>query len=106
MATKIFHANADTETNTYASNLIGQAYQRKESEATNVTDGKPTITTTVDSELVQIVRPERFHTLKTGGSRYGNKITGIIHAQGMRLRDGFSFDGIQFDQTTDYSKNN
>lgn len=106
LATKIFHANADTETNTYASNLIGQAYQRKESEATNVTDGKPTITTTVDSELVQIVRPERFHTLKTGGSRYGNKITGIIHAQGMRLRDGFSFDGIQFDQTTDYSKNN
>ena len=104
LATKVFHANADIETNNYASDLIGEAYQRKEQESSCVTDGKTTVTTTLDTELVKIVRPEKFHTLKTGGTKYDKKVTGYIHVQGMRLRDGFSYDGIQFDQDTDYTK--
>lgn len=105
LATKVFHANADTDTNNYASDLIGQAYQRKESQATSTDRGKISKTVTVDTELVKMVRPERFNTLKTGGSKYREKVTAYIHVQGMRLRDGFSFDGLQFDQKTDYTKN-
>ena len=99
LATKIFHANADIETNMYASDLIGEAYQREESEATASTDGKVTVTKTISSALAKVVRPEEFVKLKTGGPLNDFKVSGIIHVQGKQFPDGFNHKKISFNQT-------
>lgn len=98
LATKIFHANADIETNQYASTLIGEAYQPDHTEATSTVSGQVTVTKTVSSKLEKMVRPEKFNTLLTGGQKNEFKVTAILHAQGMALKDGFSYHALRFDQ--------
>lgn len=98
LATKIFHANADIETNKYASDLIGEAYEEDISKSTSQNDGHISTSNTVSHKLVKIIRPETFHTLKTGGVKNNKFVQGIIHVQGMRLLYGFSFDKLFFHQ--------
>jgi hypothetical protein len=64
--TKIFHANADIETNRYASALIGQAMLDKVGEGVQVS---PQFSQSYNrhQELQSPVRPEAFASLKTGG---------------------------------------
>ena len=85
LASKIFHANADVETNKYASDLIGEHYKDNITEATNTVDGKVSITKTISLQLMKHVRPETFQTLLTGGERNAQKVTGYIHVQGLVL---------------------
>lgn len=103
LATKIFHANADIETNKYASELIGETFQEKWSEAQNTTRGTVNITKTVMLELMKAVRPEQFASLVTGGENNNWKVTGYIHVQGLKLTNDQSFDGIAFDQRKNYT---
>lgn len=98
LATKVFHANADIETNQFASTLIGEEYRAEETEARSIVDGQVTVTKTIAPKLDKMVRPEVFNTLLTGGNKNQFKITAYLHAQGMKLRDGFSYDKIRFDQ--------
>ncbi len=98
LATKIFHANADIETNKYASELIGEDYLEMPSESRNTTDGKVSITETTSYNLTKIVPPEVFHTLLTGGQKHNQKVKGYIHVQGMVLTRKFSYYLIRFDQ--------
>lgn len=98
LATKIFHANADIETNKYASELIGEDYLEMPSESKNITDGKISITETTSYNLTKLVPPEEFHTLSTGGEKNKNKVKGYIHVQGMILTRKFSYHMIRFDQ--------
>ncbi|MFM7858343.1 MAG: type IV secretory system conjugative DNA transfer family protein, partial [Flammeovirgaceae bacterium] len=65
--TKIFHANADIETNNYASDLIGQHYVEKLSEGASLGTGSISNSKSVSIELEKIVRPEQIVQLKTGG---------------------------------------
>lgn len=106
LATKIFHANADIETNKYASELIGEDYKENPSESRNSMDGKVTITKTMSYHLAKLVRPEEFHTLSTGGEKNKSKVRGYIHVQGMKLTREFSFYKLQFDQNYGTTKNN
>lgn len=102
LATKMFHANADIETNKYASDLIGEAYEEDISKSTNQHEGNISTTNTLSHKLVKIIRPEVFHTLKTGGEKNKFKIMGIIQAQGLKLRYEFSYDMLIFDQQKEY----
>lgn len=98
LSTKIFHANADIETNKYASELIGEAYQREETEATTAVDGKVSVTQTISSQLQKMVRPEEFGLLKTGGQNNNFIVSGYIHVQGKQFPNGFNYRKITITQ--------
>lgn len=97
-ANKIIHCNTDVESNSWASSLIGQAYQKEESET--ITNAKGTITTgkTISVKLTPMVRPETFVSLLTGGPKTGYRVTAYLHAQGKKFATGFSHRKITFDQ--------
>lgn len=97
LGTKIFHANADIETNKYASELIGD---------TTFFDPSRTITTSTefsqsDSLSLKIdrhVRPEKFISLKTGGAKNKFRVEGYFHRQGDSLAGKKNFIKMDFDQ--------
>lgn len=84
LATKIFHANADTETNRYASELIGDGYFEDTSK-TATAAGQFSSSRTRSLKIDRIVRPEDFASLKTGGTANDLKVEGYIHIQGHPL---------------------
>src|SRR5690606_29038444 len=98
MATKVFHANADIDTNHYASDLIGSQYVDKLTVAKVVTK-EVTVTETVSVELEKIFRPEDFVPLKTGSPSNNYVVEGIIHRQGDPMFFGKNFLRMGFDQT-------
>lgn len=97
LGTKIFHANADIETNRHASDLIGEAYVEDESN-TSTMAGKFSTSRTKSYKLERMVRPERFATLKTGGPKNNHQVEAYIHRQGNPFFDGLPFRKITFNQ--------
>lgn len=97
LGTKIFHANADIETNRYASDLIGEAYVEDQSN-TSTMAGEFSSSKTSSYKLEKIVRPEELVTLKTGGPKNEYKVEGYIHRQGKTFSDGLPFRKITFTQ--------
>lgn len=97
LGTKIFHANADIETNKYASELIGD---------TTFFDPSRTITTAKDfsqSDSLSLkidrhVRPEKFISLRTGGERNKYRVEGYFHRQGDSFAGKKNFIKMDFDQ--------
>jgi len=81
MATKIFHANADVETNRYASDLIGDhwAFKRNRSisygEKYSETEGET-------EDRLRHFYPEDFIPFKTGGLHQDWITQAVIHKQG------------------------
>lgn len=97
MATKIFHANADIETNRYASDLVGQDYFEKLDKSLtmskDISRGRST-----SILLEKVFRPEDFVKLK-GGSLFNNYIVeGIIHKQGDPIFGGNNYQKVGFHQ--------
>ncbi len=97
LATKIFHANADIETNQYASDLIGQVYFE------DVQDGVAIAKDFSRSRnrsliLEQAVRPEEFVSLRTGGAFNRFAVSGIIHKQGDAIFSGKNYNRVVFSQ--------
>lgn len=82
LGTKIFHANADVETNEYASKLIGQGYKEKQSSSKSFSENM-SITEGKSEALEYLVRPEKFVALRTGGPGYDFWVSAIAHKQGM-----------------------
>ncbi len=97
LGTKIFHANADIETNKYASELIGDALFYDPSRSVTVAE-KFSQSDSVSLKIDRQVRPEEFVGLKTGGARNGYKVDGYFHKQGDMLFDNKSFKRMRFDQ--------
>lgn len=81
LGTKIFHANADVETNRYASELIGDAYHEETSKTSSFA-GRFSFSRTRSMRIDRVVRPETFMRLKTGGERNQGRVDGYIHIQG------------------------
>jgi hypothetical protein len=97
LGTKIFHANADIETNRYASELIGDAFF--EDESSSVTVAKDFSQTRARSlKLERQVRPEEFVSLKTGGPSNNLRVEGYLHKQGDPIYKGLNFTKITFNQ--------
>lgn len=97
LGTKIFHANADIETNKYASELIGDAYFVDESST--VTIAKEFAHAKGQSlKLERMVRPEDFVRLKTGGTLNEGKVEGYLHRQGDSVHKGLNHVKMTFKQ--------
>lgn len=97
LGTKIFHANADMETNRYASDLIGDTFF-EETSRTATAAGEFSSSNTKSLKIDRIVRPEAFAQLKNGGEHNGMKVEGYMHVQGSPIKDGLNHARIQFDQ--------
>ena len=97
LATKIFHANADIETNKYASELIGEAYTEDVSR-TATAAGSFSSSSTKSYKLEKMVRPEEITGLKTGGPVLNFIVEGYMHRQGRTFPNGLSFRKVSFKQ--------
>ncbi|MFD1258585.1 type IV secretory system conjugative DNA transfer family protein [Mucilaginibacter terrae] len=98
LATKIFHANADIETNIYASNLFGEADHTDPQLSVSVGKDSLSQTHSMGLSLQKLVRPEQFTALKTGGPLNNHKVEGYLHRQGDALFGARSFKKIIFNQ--------
>ncbi|MCF8324416.1 MAG: type IV secretory system conjugative DNA transfer family protein [Leadbetterella sp.] len=97
LGTKIFHANADIETNRYSSELIGDAFF--EDASSSVTVSKDFSQTKGKSlKLERLVRPEDFVRLKTGGPKNNFHVEGFLHKQGDPIHKGLNHTKITFNQ--------
>lgn len=81
MGSKLFHCNADSETNNYASALIGEGYMRDRSTSSNFSNGV-SVGQNDSYRLEKIVRPEHFSQLKCGGPENDYLVEAYIHRQG------------------------
>ncbi len=97
LGTKIFHANADVDTNEYASKLIGDAYFEDQSESVTVAQNFSQ-TRGTSLKLERLVRPEQFGSLRTGGPLNDFKVDGYLHLQGDRLPSGRNHLKMTFNQ--------
>ncbi|MBS1585840.1 MAG: TraM recognition domain-containing protein [Bacteroidetes bacterium] len=97
LGTKIFHANADIETNKYASELIGDA-QFEETSTTHTAAGTFSASETKSLKIDRAVRPEEFGRLKTGGASNKFCVDGYVHVQGKTLSNNSNHALIHFDQ--------
>lgn len=97
LGTKIFHANADVDTNKYASELIGEAYF-KDYQKSHTAAGDFSSSISQSFKLERIVRPEHFVGLKTGGPLNKHMVEAIMHRQGSAFQDGKNHRKITFTQ--------
>jgi len=98
LSTKIFHANADFDTNSYASQLIGDGLFDKYSANRGISSGKSNTGTSVDQVFERHIRPEDFALLSTGGPKNKLKSSAILHFQGMKIGEGQTFTLMNFNQ--------
>jgi hypothetical protein len=96
--TKIFHANADIETNNYASELIGQQYVEKLSEGASLGQGGISKSTNLSIELEKMVRPEQIVRLKTGGPTNDFITEAYVHRPGDPFATGSNYLKMKFRQ--------
>ncbi|HTN46356.1 MAG TPA: TraM recognition domain-containing protein [Flavipsychrobacter sp.] len=98
LGTKIFHANADMETNRYASELIGEAWQEEHQHGENVGNQQFGASKTSSWVLRKVVRPEQLVGLKTGGDHNKKIAVGYMHVQGKKFASGFNHTAVSFSQ--------
>ncbi|RDB07843.1 type IV secretory system conjugative DNA transfer family protein [Runella aurantiaca] len=97
LGTKIFHANADMETNKYASELIGDAFFEDKSHSVTVAQNFAQ-TRSKSLKLERVVRPEELVRLKTGGPMNNFRVEGYLHRQGDALLKGLNHTKMMFNQ--------
>ena len=97
LGTKIFHANADIETNKYASELVGDAYMENKSTGVTVSENFSQ-NSNISITLERLIRPEEFIHLKTGGPINNYRVDGILHKQGDTIYKGGNHMKMRFDQ--------
>ncbi len=97
LATKIFHANADIETNNYASDLIGKAYMESVQRSKTLA-GDFSATESTSFDLENLVRPEQFAGLKTGSPENNFLVEAYVHRQSRQFSKDKNFKKITFIQ--------
>lgn len=80
LGTKIFHANADVETNKYASELIGDIAYVETSKSYSLSK-EATMGRNRSMRYDRKVRPEEFSALKTGGELNKGEVEAYVHLQ-------------------------
>ena len=98
LATKLFHANADVESNRYASDLIGEAWQKDLQVGESVGSQQVSSSKNASWSLRKIVRPEQFVGLKTGGKNNKHIAVAYMHVQGKKFASGFNHTSVSFNQ--------
>ena len=95
--TKIFHANNDVDTNSWASQLIGDGTLIDPSRTYSMGE-QFSQSDTVKIITEKRVKPEDFARLRTGGKQNNYKAEAYIHVQGDPLFDGENFNKVKFSQ--------
>lgn len=101
LSTKIFHCNADSVTNEWASKVIGYNLitLRSDSEQKkNFSFIADTVSKSYSAHLLPQVLPVEFTTLWTGGHYYGLKVQAIIQIKGRQWSDGANYRRVTFSQ--------
>ena len=98
LGTKIFHANADLETNTYASNLIGEAYTEDQSRSVTTASQNFSASKNTSYKLEKMVRAEEFVGMRTGGPKNKSRVEAYMHKQGSPFHTGLNYRKIVFNQ--------
>jgi len=96
LSTKIFHANSDSVTNHYASNLIGEDIQLKDNSSGSFLPFK---TNQAIRFLCPQVLPKEFTMLKTGGKENDFIVDAIVFMTGKKWSTGANFIGASFKQS-------
>lgn len=94
--TKIFHANADTHTNSYASELFGESFFEERSYSSGIAQKDFSSSTSTNMRADKSVRAELFVRLKTGAAHNDYLVEGYVHCHGNLLKK--SYIKIAFDQ--------
>lgn len=81
LATHIYHANTDLETNRYSSDLIGEDYFEEYTTGNSIAK-EISSNRSKSWRLQKVVRPEEFIKLKTGGPYNDFLVEGYFHCQG------------------------
>jgi type IV secretory system conjugative DNA transfer VirD4/TraG family protein len=97
LATKFFCCNTCTDTNNWASQLIGSGYTEKTSRNVSVS-GEFSSSTNTSYEPEPMVRPEQFCHLRTGGPDNGMNVDTYVHRQGKLFDNGHNFKKVIFKQ--------
>jgi len=97
LATKIFHANAHVETNFWASSLMGKGWTEDVTRGSHMA-GEFSTSRNSSYKLEDMVRPEHFNLLKTGGPDYNYLVESYIHFQGRAFDNGLNFRKVTFKQ--------
>jgi len=98
LSTKIFHCNGDADTNTYASDLIGESDFTDPSMSLSVGADSFSQTHNVSIKQLKFIPPSGFSRLRNGGPLNQYKVDAIIHCQGDPLFNGRNHKRIIFDQ--------
>lgn len=98
LATKIFHANADIETNQYASKLIGgdDVVKKTQGFSNNMTDDTQSVN--FSTERQPLVHPEAFSVLENGGISNRMMVEAYLHFQGNVLPSNKNHSLLTFSQ--------
>lgn len=98
LATKIFHANADIETNKYSSELIGEGIRDDRSKSVTIGTDNVSQSESISLKLDRLVRPEEFMRLQTGGTINQGRVEGYMHVQGTQIHNGRNHKKMKFNQ--------
>ncbi|MGL5095333.1 MAG: type IV secretory system conjugative DNA transfer family protein [Planctomycetia bacterium] len=108
LQTKIFHANGDSVTNAWASELLGKSFQTRVttglSKTADAEDKRTSGTSTSIAEILEYdVLPKRFHSLRKGGPQSGFVVEGVVFQPGRRWAAGGGAGHlvVRFDQRAD-----
>lgn len=97
LATKIFHANADIETNNYASELIGDGPHEEVTRSITISKERSE-TQNLSIKHDRRERPAKFVRLATGGRINNFRVEGYMHVQGNAIFGGENYQKIFFNQ--------
>lgn len=98
LATKIFHANADIETNEYASGLIGMIPKVQRDESFSDGDDNSSEGMSFRMQYEPAVRVSEFPGLINGGKSNDFEVEAILHFQGNVLKENKSHARVFFHQ--------
>lgn len=87
LGTRIFHANSDFDTNTWAAETIGKGYHKQ----TSLNQGNSGTSTGTSDSYGYLVEPSEFTTLRTGGHRNKRKVEAYIVVNGEMLEQGKNY---------------
>jgi len=98
LATKVFHANADIETNVYASKIVGQAFQKDVTVSRTMVGNEFQASESSHWILMDMIRPEDFVGMKTGGPENRKMVEAVMHFQGKKFAGGHHHLKVSFKQ--------
>ena len=99
LGTKIFHAQADTQTNEWASKIIGEDWSLQSSSSSSYDDqNDPRMSANISEQRRYIFEPIEFTRLQRGGKKFDHVVSAIVHQVGRTWSTGENYLEVFFKQ--------